>query len=157
MMSSMNRAQSITNAWIFPDKSASIALSTAKKETEALDMADISEGFAQRLRSLRKQKNLSQTELGKLAGLHYTHIGRFERGASRPSGDTLKRLADTLDVSSDYLLEGSTEEAAKAKFEDRELLRQFQEVEHLPEEDKTVVKKLLDAFLTKKHLQSLAR
>jgi len=37
------------------------------------------------------------------------------------------------------------------------LLRQFQEVEHLPEEDKTVVKKLLDAFLTKKHLQSLAR
>ena len=120
-------------------------------------MADISEGFAERLRSLRKQKNLSQTELGKLAGLHYTHIGRFERGASRPSGDTLKRLADALDVSSDYLLDGSTEEAAKAKFEDRELLRQFQEVENLPEEDKTVVKKLLDAFLTKKHLQSLVR
>lgn len=95
-------------------------------------------------------KNLSQTELGKLANLHYTHIGRFERKTSRPSGDTLKRLADALDVSSDYLLEGSTEDAVKAKFEDRELLRQFQEIEHLPEEDKTVVKKLLDAFLTKK-------
>jgi len=36
-------------------------------------------------------------------------------------------------------------------------LRQFQEVEHLPEEDKAVVKKLLDAFLTKKQLQSPAR
>ena len=36
-------------------------------------------------------------------------------------------------------------------------LRQFQEEEHLPEEDKTVVKKLLDSFLTKKHLHSLAR
>ncbi len=156
-MSSMNRAQSITNAWIFPNKSANIALSTANKETEALDMADTSSDFAERLRTLRKQKNLSQTELGKLAGLHYTHIGRFERGLSRPSGDTLKRLSEALDVSSDYLLEGSTEDAAKAKFEDRELLRQFQEVEHLPEEDKTVVKKLLDAFLTKKQLQSLAR
>lgn len=89
--------------------------------------------------------------------MHYTHIGRFERETSRPSGDTLKRLADALDISSDYLLEGSTEDAAKAKFEDRELLRQFQEVEQLPEEDKTVVNKLLDAFLTKKHLQSLAR
>lgn len=55
------------------------------------------------------------------------------------------------------MLDGSTEEAAKAKFEDRKLLQQFQEVEHLPEEDKTVVKKLLDAFLTKKHLQTLAR
>lgn len=115
----------------------------------ALDMADASNGFAQRLRAVRKQKNLSQTELGKLAGLHYTHIGRFERGASRPSGDTLKRLANAPDGSSDDLLEGSTEDAAKAKFEDRELLRQFQEVEQLPEEDKTVVKKLLDAFLTK--------
>jgi len=120
-------------------------------------MADISEGFAERLRALRKQKNLSQTELGKLADLHYTHIGRFERGASRPGSDTLKRLADALDVSSDYLLEGATDEAAKARFEDRELLRQFQEIEHLPDEDKIVIKTLLDAFLTKKHLQSLTR
>jgi hypothetical protein len=37
------------------------------------------------------------------------------------------------------------------------LLKQFQEVEPLPDEDKTVVKKLLDAFLTKKQLQVLAR
>lgn len=39
----------------------------------------------------------------------------------------------------------------------RELLKQFQEVERLPDEDKNVVKKLLDAFLTKKQLQELAR
>jgi hypothetical protein len=47
--------------------------------------------------------------------------------------------------------------ASKARFEDRELLKQFQEVERLPDEDKNVVKKLLDAFLTKKHLQALIR
>jgi transcriptional regulator with XRE-family HTH domain len=122
-----------------------------------LDMAETLEGFAQRLRELRKNKNLSQTELGQLAGLHYTHIGRFERGTSRPSGDTLKRLADALGVTSDYLLDGAANEAAKARFEDRELLKQFQEVEQLPDEDKNVVKKLLDAFLIKKQLQALAR
>ncbi|MBC8954993.1 helix-turn-helix domain-containing protein [Xenorhabdus sp. PB62.4] len=126
--------------------------------TEVLDMAAATEnGFAQRLRELRRQKGLSQSELGKLAELHYTHIGRFERGASRPGCDTLKRLADVLDVTSDYLLEGAETEAAKARFEDRELLRQFQAVEQLPEEDKEVIKKLLDAFLTKKQLQALAR
>jgi|GEM_PF-1811295 len=53
-------------------------------------------------------------------------------------------------------MEGTTEEAAKARFEDRELLRQFQEVESLPDDDKLVVKKLLDAFLTKKKIQRLA-
>lgn len=54
-------------------------------------------------------------------------------------------------------VDGAANEAAKARFEDRELLRQFQEVEQLPDEDKNVVKKLLDAFLTKKQLQALAR
>ncbi|MGH7044745.1 MAG: helix-turn-helix domain-containing protein [Acetobacteraceae bacterium] len=125
--------------------------------TEVLDMAEPLAGFPERLRALRKQKNLSQTELGQRASLHYTHIGRFERGVSRPSGDTLKRLADALDVTSDYLLEGAADGAARAKFADRELLKQFQEVERLPEEDKHVVKTLLDALLTKKHLQSLVR
>jgi len=91
------------------------------------------DSFAHRLRELRKQ-----------------------RGLSRPAADTLKRLADALDVSGDYLLEGAVEEAAKARFEDRELLRQFQEVGKLPDEDKDVIKRLLDAFLTKKRLQELA-
>ncbi len=125
--------------------------------TEVLDMVKKTDGFAQRLRELRKQKSLSQTALGELAGLHYTHIGRFERGTSRPSGDTLKRLADAMGVTSDYLLDGALQEAAKARFEDRELLKQFQEVEQLSDDDKMVVKKLLDAFLTKKQLQALAR
>lgn len=134
-----------------------MAIFKAVSVTEVLDMADVANGFAERLRTLRKQKDLSQTELGQLAGLHYTHIGRFERGTSRPGSDTLKRLADALGVSGDYLLEGATEEAAKARFEDRELLKQFQEVERLPAEDKHVVKTLLDAFLTKKQLQTLVR
>ena len=85
-----------------------------------------------------------------LCDRHYTHVGRYERGTSRPSADAARRLADARGVSTDYLMQGATEEAAKARFEDRELLRQFQEIEDLPDEDKIVVKKLLDAFLTKK-------
>ncbi|MEL4889728.1 helix-turn-helix domain-containing protein [Pectobacterium betavasculorum] len=140
------------------DNYGNMALFDTAMMTEVLDMTDVNDtGFAQRLRDLRRQKGLSQSELGKLADLHYTHIGRFERGTSRPGGDTLKRLADALDVTGDYLLEGATDEAAKARFEDRELLRQFQEVELLPDEDKEVIKKLLDAFLTKKQLQALAK
>ncbi|MBH0725523.1 hypothetical protein I3A88_26190 [Salmonella enterica] len=60
-------------------------------------------------------------------------------------------------MTGDYLLEGAATEAAKTRFEDRELLRQFQEVEQLPDEDKEVIKKLLDAFLTKKQIQALAK
>ena len=112
--------------------------------------------FARRLRELRRQKDLSQSELAKRVAVHSTHISRYERGLSRPTADTLKRLADVLGVSGDYLLEGATDEAAKARFEDRDLLRQFQEVEGLPARDKEIVKELLDAFLTKRQLQTLA-
>ncbi len=59
-------------------------------------------------------------------------------------------------MTSDDLLDGATHEAAKARFADREWLEQFREVEHLADEGKSVVQKLLDAFLTKKQLQ-LAR
>lgn len=113
------------------------------------------DGFAARLRDLRKQKNLSQGELATQVGCHACQIGRYERGESRPSADALRRLADSLGVSGDYLLEGTTEEAAKARFEDRELLQQFQAVEKLPDEDKTVIKKLVDAFLMKRQIQAL--
>jgi hypothetical protein len=60
-------------------------------------------------------------------------------------------------VTSDYLLEGAPDDAARAKVADRELPRQFQEVERLPDEDKHVMKTLLDAFLTKQQLRTLVR
>ncbi len=118
---------------------------------------DTKAAFADRLRELRKAKGLSQSELGEKVDLHYTHVGRYERGVSRPSADTLQRMADVLGVSCDYLLEGSTTDAAKADFKDRELLRQFQEVEKLPDDDKHVVKKLLNAFLMQKRLESMMK
>ena len=114
------------------------------------------EDFAARLRQLRKQKNLSQADLAKIVGVHYNHIGRYERGSSRPSAEALNKLAHALGVSSDYLIEGSTQEAAKADFEDRDLLRMFQEIQKLDQEDKTVVKKLIEAFVVKKQVAAIA-
>ena len=82
-------------------------------------------GFAQRLKMLRKQRGFSQTELAELVGLHYTHIGRYERGISQPTAEPIQKLAEAFGVSGDFLLSGSTEEIAKASLEDRELLRLF--------------------------------
>jgi len=109
-------------------------------------------GFADRLKELRLQKKLSQSDLAKIIGVHHSHIGRYERGESRPLSKHLKALANALSVSTDYLLEGKTEDAAFANLEDREFLKIFEEAEKLPEEDKEVIKKLLNAFLMQKRL-----
>ena len=113
--------------------------------------------FPQRLRELRRKRNLSQNDLGQMIDLHYTHIGRYERGLSAPSTETLYKLANALGVTMDWLLEGETRKVAESKLEDKELLFLFQQVEQLPDDDKAVIKKLIDAFITKKKIQTLAK
>ena len=100
-------------------------------------------GFAERLKHLRQNKNLSQTELAETVGLRYAHIGRYERGLSQPSAQMLSRLADVLDVSADYLLNGNEEDAAVADLKDKELVAIFKEVDACSDEEKEFIKKVL--------------
>lgn len=53
-------------------------------------------------------------------------------------------------------MNGSQDEAASAQLTDKELLRQFIEVEQLDNEDKHLIKTFLDAFIAKSHVQKLA-
>ena len=64
----------------------------------------MSEKFAESLRTIREQKGLSQTELADRSGLQPSAISHFETGRRSPSFDNLKRLADALAVSIDYLM-----------------------------------------------------
>jgi len=113
--------------------------------------------FAARLRALREQKHLLQRALADAAGVSVIQYGRYERGLSLPNSEALQRLSEALDVSGDYLLSGATQTAAKAKFEDLELMRMFQETQELSESDKDTVKSFLGAFLFKRRVQSMAR
>jgi transcriptional regulator with XRE-family HTH domain len=91
-----------------------------------------------------------------MTGMHSTNISRYERGLAMPNSDTLRKLSEALGLSGDYLMDGSVEDGARARFEVRELLYQFQQIQKLPNEDKLTVKKLLDAFIFQRTLQGLA-
>ena len=52
----------------------------------------------------RKEKGLTQAELGKYFNLSKQTISSYENGGSSPDKDTLQRLADFFSVSVDYLL-----------------------------------------------------
>mgnify|MGYP001156489924 CR=1 FL=1 len=60
--------------------------------------------FAERLRLLRNQKNLKQSELGEIVGLTYTAISAIERGRRMTTIEKLVAIADYFDVSIDYLV-----------------------------------------------------
>jgi transcriptional regulator with XRE-family HTH domain len=63
-----------------------------------------SAAFIERLRTAREYRGLNQGELAIRAGLQPSAISHFETGARKPSFDNLRLLADTLDVTTDYLL-----------------------------------------------------
>ena len=60
--------------------------------------------FAMRLKKLREQKRLNQTELANLLKVSNGSISKWERGDRQPDYETLENIADTFNVTTDYLL-----------------------------------------------------
>lgn len=60
--------------------------------------------FGERLKAARTAKHMSQQALADVIGKSLNTVGLYERGLRQPSLETLCLLADTLDVSCDYLL-----------------------------------------------------
>jgi transcriptional regulator with XRE-family HTH domain len=112
--------------------------------------------FGERLLNARKETGMSQQELAKLVKVHFTNIGKYEREDAMPSADVLNRIAKSLDVSPDFLLNGNMDDKAKNTIKDNELLLQFKKVEQLPNDKKKLVKEFLDAFIFKANVQQLS-
>lgn len=62
-------------------------------------MEDIKSLLGKRIRDLRKQRGLSQEELGWKSELHFTYIGAIERGEKNSSIITLEKIAKGLGIS----------------------------------------------------------
>lgn len=60
--------------------------------------------FGQRLKFLRKSRNLTQVQLAEMTGLNVATIKRIERRGQRPSLPTVEKIADKLNVEPALLL-----------------------------------------------------
>lgn len=79
--------------------------------------------FGEHLRTLTKERNLTQKELAKQLNLAPSTIGSYIQDVREPDFSTLKLLADYFDVSIDYLLDYCPTE--KNTKQEKELLRIF--------------------------------
>lgn len=57
-----------------------------------------------RLKELRREKNMTQEDLGKILGVTKVSISGYEKGTRIPSMETLINILDIFMVSADYLL-----------------------------------------------------
>ena len=60
--------------------------------------------FGEKLRSLRKERNMTQVDLAKALGLDKSSIAKYESAGIIPSVETLQKIAAFFNVSIDYLL-----------------------------------------------------
>lgn len=60
--------------------------------------------FGEKLRKLRKSKNLTLRDLAKDLDISYSALGKYERNERQPDYKTLKEIANFFHVSIDYLL-----------------------------------------------------
>ena len=103
----------------------------------------------------RQQKGFTQGQVAQRVGSDSQRISKYERGVMVPTTAILIKLANALEVSLDYLLLDA-EDRAVSKIQDAALLNQFTQIESLAENDKFLIKGLLDAFIKKSKFEMLA-
>ncbi len=105
------------------------------------------------IRFIRQQKNISQNELAKAAGINVKSLSRYELGTSIPQANALKAIADTLGVSADALLSDHT-----VQIKDKELFKKFEAIQDMGGDTKNMIIKFLDlAIRDYKAKQAYAR
>lgn len=106
--------------------------------------------LGQHIIKLRKQKKLSQNDLGKAIGTSGDIIGRYERDEVKPSIEVASKIADVLEVSLDFLIGKQDIEV------DSQLLKRVIDVQQMDEEDKAHILYTLDALIKSVKLKSIA-
>ena len=111
--------------------------------------------LAERVKQLRTEHAWSQGDLAERVGADPAQISRYENGRITPSADALVRIAETFNVSCDYLL---IDNAPRRPFRSPEdtLGERLHTINELDTKDRELIHAFIDALVTKTRLKNLA-
>jgi len=113
-----------------------------------------------RIKSLRLQKNMSQSELANKLGIGRSNMGHIENGRVEPTKESIVQLSDIFGVTTDYLL-GRTDTPQFTAKNERDVQKMLNELkeglsnenslaylkndgEEIDEEDAAIIAEALD-------------
>jgi transcriptional regulator with XRE-family HTH domain len=104
--------------------------------------------LGERIKTLRKEHDWSQADLGTRIGADSQRISRYENGKLTPAITALIRLAETLNVTVDYLI---IEGAPRRPLDDAntELADRIHQLGQLDPDDQQAILHILDGLITK--------
>ena len=121
-----------------------------KKKTEKLEL----ESFGERLARLRRDAGYSQRALADEANISQRMVAYYESQGGRIPADTLCKLADALDITSDALLGRVKHTKKDSRPQNKRLLRKFFQIEKLPPRERESIVSVIDGMLVKHSVNS---
>ncbi|MBM6410807.1 helix-turn-helix transcriptional regulator [Lacticaseibacillus paracasei] len=102
--------------------------------------------FGERLKELRNEKKMTQSDIGKIINVSKASVSLYEKNERTPDQDSIKKLASYFNVSTDFLL-GVTDVRSKPEQIDisdskNDTIMTF-EGRPIPPEDLEIIKRLL--------------
>ena len=89
----------------------------------------------------------------KRSGVNSKLLSKYENGRIIPTADTLRKIAEGLDISADYLIFDNVPKDGRCQLNDLELFERFKEVELMDAENRKMIVNLIDAVIIKTKVQ----
>ncbi len=111
--------------------------------------------LGEKIARLRKTQGWTQSQFAEKVGVHNRHISRWETNKNRPSLAMLEKIAAVFEVSVDELTDAEGRKSAESVLHNNRLLKQFELVQALPQEEQNVITRVIDAFVTKRRMEEV--
>ena len=102
------------------------------------------------IKKIREEKGLTQQQIAQIVLMQRSNYSKVESGERELSIDAIHKVAQYFNMTIDELVNFDGALPKDITIEDKSLLQQVQLISQLEEEEKNVVFKMVDAFLTKK-------
>ena len=102
------------------------------------------------IKKIREQKGLTQAQLADLIHMHRSNYSKIENGQREISIEALKIIARYFEMTIDQIVNFEGDMPKEVTIEDKGLVEQVKLIQNLDHDEKNMVFKLIDTFLTQK-------
>ncbi|KZD36517.1 XRE family transcriptional regulator [Bacillus wiedmannii] len=107
--------------------------------------------IGEKIKELRKNNKITQEQLGNAIGVSKMAISYFEKGKKSPGRESLEKIADYFNVTTDYLL-GRSEDPELSEEENKIVTEEGKNImaliESLPEDERKKAWEQLEMYVT---------
>lgn len=102
------------------------------------------------IKAIREEKGMTQQQIAELVNMHRSNYSKVESGDRDLSIDAINKVAQYFGMTIDELVNFDGNIPTEVTVEDKSLMEQVKMIAELEPEEKSMVFKMIDTFLTKK-------